>query len=430
MAAPFRLGCMGWIVVFASLLVVLLAVLLLWMKSDGDLRRIEATATAQGVPTTWAGIGLPTTPSARLAAVRRLNALATAVKAYNGWNALGWTPFDPPPEGLREWSANGGSGVDRDIDRELDSLDPGLFLTCDPLDQDEAFARREWRTVAASYWMRLDMIRESLAGRIACADADGLPPLLRRMHRLARLQHVRLEFDSLTAANLWLGGVIKARSLGISDPAWADEAEQLAHESLGTLPKQAAIHFVCTYQIFNAPAERALKEMNMRLPAIMCNPLGLRFFYRTGRGPLLERELAAVGWLWRHGSPTTLSEAEAMAPAVPRVSWYSSPGQLLGSMLGGNDRSYLYWYAMVGIRARTGLRLLAADLRGTPWPVDPTDPAGGLIRPVVRDGVVIGAYACGHDGVDGGGDRMRDWCWTLHERLGSPKASDPPPPAP
>jgi len=72
-------------------------------------------------------------------------------------------------------------------------------------------------------------------------------------------------------------------------------------------------------------------------------------------------------------------------------------------------------------------RLLAADLAGTAWPADPGDPSGGMLRPILRDGAVIGAYGYGGDGIDGGGSVKADWCWPLRARLGYPRAADSPP---
>lgn len=71
------------------------------------------------------------------------------------------------------------------------------------------------------------------------------------------------------------------------------------------------------------------------------------------------------------------------------------------------------------------LRVIAAELRGEPWPRDPTDPTGGQVRRIERDGRLIGFYLCGRNGVDDGGSRYSDDCFPLYDVLGRPKASDP-----
>ncbi|MBN8527459.1 MAG: hypothetical protein J0M02_19165, partial [Planctomycetes bacterium] len=85
-------------------------------------------------------------------------------------------------------------------------------------------------------------------------------------------------------------------------------------------------------------------------------------------------------------------------------------------------------------KADASLALLAAELRGTTWPQDPTDPAGGTIRRIEREGRLIGYYLLGRNGTDDGGRPDKDLCTALYEPLGKIRASDPwqpdPPAAP
>ena len=53
-------------------------------------------------------------------------------------------------------------------------------------------------------------------------------------------------------------------------------------------------------------------------------------------------------------------------------------------------------------------RLIAAELRGSPWPIDVLDRTGAPLRRWEKDGRLIGAYSVGPDGVDDGGDPKKD----------------------
>jgi hypothetical protein len=66
-------------------------------------------------------------------------------------------------------------------------------------------------------------------------------------------------------------------------------------------------------------------------------------------------------------------------------------------------------------------KLLAAELRKNPWPIDPFDPSGAPLRPLIRDGKVIGAYSVGMDGIDQKGTKGQDSIFLLYGPLESPK---------
>lgn len=66
-------------------------------------------------------------------------------------------------------------------------------------------------------------------------------------------------------------------------------------------------------------------------------------------------------------------------------------------------------------------KLLVAELRKTPWPIDSFDPAGGPLRPLERDGKVIGAYSVGLNGIDDKGTKHQDALFPLYGPLFVPK---------
>ena len=72
------------------------------------------------------------------------------------------------------------------------------------------------------------------------------------------------------------------------------------------------------------------------------------------------------------------------------------------------------------VRYQLRLRLMSAELRGQPWPVDPYDPNGKPLRPFLRDGKLMGAYSVHEDGVDDGGKKGKDRYFPLHGPLEAP----------
>lgn len=84
------------------------------------------------------------------------------------------------------------------------------------------------------------------------------------------------------------------------------------------------------------------------------------------------------------------------------------------------------------VRNDASLRVLAAELRGKGWPLDPTDPTGGTVRRIERGGRLIGFCLLGKNGTYDGMRPFKDDCFSLYEPLGTERASDPwiPPPPP
>ena len=73
-------------------------------------------------------------------------------------------------------------------------------------------------------------------------------------------------------------------------------------------------------------------------------------------------------------------------------------------------------------RGQLFARLLVAELRGTPWPIDDFDPLHQRLRPILRDGEIMGAYSVGNDGIDDGGEKD-DRYFPLYGPRTAPKAT-------
>jgi hypothetical protein len=151
-----------------------------------------------------------------------------------------------------------------------------------------------------------------------------------------------------------------------------------------------------------------------------------RLIGRAGREQVID-VLATLAVIGRDPDPVRRLEAARLLEAE-MLAWSPAwhPRYLLARMLA----PAIVLVVHSGVSNAVALRVTAAELRGAPWPRDPTDPSGGQVRRIERDGRLIGFYLCGKDGVDGKGHQRDDRCFALYDRLGQPMASDPLPPSP
>lgn len=147
---------------------------------------------------------------------------------------------------------------------------------------------------------------------------------------------------------------------------------------------------------------------------------------RCGRGPLLQ------SWLAWHLGIQAAADLRGMVEMIRPVQWAAMreslndilPSRLLSARVGAWSTD------LTAVRYILHMHLLAADLLGDPWPEDPCAPPGTPLHRVERDGVLLGAWGVGIDGVPNGGLRYHDWCMSLGPPLGKPNMTDPPPAIP
>ncbi len=81
----------------------------------------------------------------------------------------------------------------------------------------------------------------------------------------------------------------------------------------------------------------------------------------------------------------------------------------LMAAVGANGKYNNYASGIINvIQGQIGLRLLIAELRSSPWPVDPFNPNHSPLKPQLQNGSIVGAYSYGIDGNDDGGDPSAD----------------------
>jgi hypothetical protein len=128
-------------------------------------------------------------------------------------------------------------------------------------------------------------------------------------------------------------------------------------------------------------------------------PMAIQITMRAERASILRAKLAWLQFIKTNpGQPRLwLDEAERRQKALFKAgSWL---GKSLERFLSEQIPSTVSWF----VRSVLYARLIAAELRGSPWPIDLCDRTNGQLRRWEENGVLIGAYSVGLNGVDDGG---------------------------
>lgn len=422
-----RLGWWWLPIIALGLLAIAALVLALWLRSTGDLVAEEERARSLGVAVDWRSL---TVPLASVEQQRRIRALLRTVKRAKTIPSTddgSWMreAFVESPAGFADWD----SGVDPEVDACLRAFpeSPPTVLGGD--DDALRLLSLAGEYAEACYATRDLLILRSVRGRDRAAE---LSELFVRLARLPTGVSLWPDHQPVSTAEAWTMHAVRHRA-ELDASATATTASQLADHLDAVMRQQIAVRPLFLSLALRVDPFTLFCATNITLPSLMANRTSMRILPRLGRGSVLARSIDSCVWVSAHGLPDTVAAACLAAPTRPAPGWWELPGETMALTLDCSSCIHcssemvpaLQSALRRHLRCTTGLRLLAAELSGTPWPTDPGDPAGGPLRPVLRDGVVIGAYGLGNDGLDGAGDRYKDWCWPLRARLGSPKASDP-----
>ena len=431
-----RLGCLGWSLIVLGFVAVVVLVLALWLRSDVDLDAERARAAAMGLPQTWEGLGLVRPPPADVDILERLGMAARRGVEYAGngaWESR-WDPFLPPPADLATWD----SGVDADVDGLIDQLSGQPAWAVDADAADQAMRNHHTGRLATAMGYPMDDPHELVGDHLGLRSLRGRDQPDRLAERMARLAStpsgcwLANHSDALSLANELTSHVLRHRA-AIDPGRTATLLIQVADRLDRVLGTTIAAQPLIQDALLRQDPESLFRTLNVRRPALMTIPLCRAMLFRIGRRPIVARANDAAAWVSAHGIPQTWSDRQSTAPDLPRPGYLQIPQMALTYTLEYpetrlsyhptiSNLPHLVHYHLLVV---TSLRLLAADLAGTTWPADPCDPHGLPLRPVLRDGLVIGAYGCSPDGIDQGGNRRADWCFPLRALLGKPMAGDP-----
>ena len=276
-------------------------------------------------------------------------------------------------------------------------------------------------------------LRSICMARLLIEPSSTVPQVLDRIHRFAAAEVGPDDvWSSWSDTMMWrmVEAVARRRdNLAAEDrPVIAAKLSALAD----LLEQRVRMHAASLMRNAYALARQGPLELSTGLQphltdlySVIPSGLACMVVERGGRAPYLRDLLA-----W-HQAMTKATDARDMIhiARLDQERWRDpSWQQLLPRQFMG-----LYWQqGYFHLRAIGGilhLRLLAADLTGNPWPEDPFADPGTPLHRVERDGVLLGAWSVGFDGVPQGGDRNRDVCMSLGPPLGKPNMADPLPPA-
>lgn len=415
-----RFGCLGWLLVAGCLLLVTVVILLLWRRSTADLDAEAARGRALGIA--MAGDLPPEEPPGLRTWLADLERVTQRATRYDGPHLD--THGDPwltaPPE-LLAWS----SGVDAEIDALLDVAPQGRLRF--PAGMPSAS-----RDVYSGYgiYEAIDLLRDRLV------RSDDPQHDLSRLLSLSNVPHGSMgQWSYYRAEEAWLHAALRHRHR-LDSATTAVTAKALAAAMLSRFATAMTEQPAIWDGLLRQPVKPLLHQLGIKLPALMVKDLdsGLQLLPRAGRSRILARSIDAAAWVRANGAPATFADITAMSPRLeplrPSNAWRELYSSTLDEGFCAHCRGYrtaaCHTHAEQVLRLATHLRLFAADLEGSAWPTDPGDASGAPLRPIVRDGAVIGGYSVGADGVDNGGDRRKDLCLPLRAQLGFPRASDPP----
>jgi hypothetical protein len=391
----------------------------LWYHSDRDLRIVAARAAALGVSQTWTATGLARSPQTRLDDWHRLGALAQSLTDYEAKSdSFRLKPGFAVPGALRAHHAG----------LPADDIATVLQL-CARLEPDSIVETVEidiFDTSDSLSWGR--SLSRLLGERLAIIPGAQVADEARYHLRAIQAEPPRSLIRILVANNrfaVWQGAII----LRLRDP-------EIDQQALAALIDEARIWYeramrdawAGEYRWMHALAT-GLRAGNERYADALVGdfglvpnwgkPFGLHMLaHRAIRDDTMHTALDLhEAWLAAPDAAGRCSAVQAIERRRTAQNW-NLPQRLAAMWLPAFDYVTRSW-----AERDTQLRVLAAELRGEPWPIDPLDPARKPVRRIEREGRLIGYYLL-KDGTDDGGHTNKDRCTALYDALGSPMAAD------
>ncbi len=366
----------------------------MWVRSDGDLRAIEAEAAALGVPTRWEQTGRALAAPERLAAWGRIVALLADLKAYEPGASVPVgpqlpKPGEPIPDAMRDHHAALDPAKLTRLDAELAILGHDVLV----------------RHATVTYSTRMPEINDCrklanlMRDRVMLADDEDVAPLARRaLDAVSTMEGAPL--IAMLARSATQSLIASAIAFRLDDIRRHDDGDvhdallRIAVATRGEVRASSEVEWLgCLEWMRNRGARDATGSMSGIQGTLLI---------RSGRGSALRYHLRWLAALKASDDPVTLiAEGRRLTVELAATPRWQLWNVLAGMLVPAFD-------LMVSNQAKVDLRLrlLAAELRGEAWPDDVFAPAP--LRRIERDGRVIAAYSVGSDGRDDGGDRKKD----------------------
>ena len=401
----------GWIGFFSACLLLLLIALpigLYWWHSDADLVDIRKKAAANNIPVTWSEFGLKISEPDRLARWKRIVELSKKLPSYQGlrkYDNPKFILFSPIPAEMRAHHATLDETIWTELLTELELLGDQPLCFHDNITFDTLIPEiGEYRDLIRLLHERNAIVDTPEALRICSVQLT----LCRSFHNNSLLTHmvktasISLALDTVSHH---LAAFKKLDSQLTNDITSTTEyfPQQLIQSLTGG--------FLGTLQHFSKPGGSLGDDWYMPLVV------------RAVRHELLTIEIDSITYFRDHDLLTSQTwHKDQMIAFRARNTFIPSPGVILYGMVlpqSGIIFTNTHETQLKG-------RLLAAELKNQPWPQDIFDPTGSPLRPVKRDGKIIGAYSVGSNGIDDGGDKKLDRYFPLYGPLELPVAPTTP----
>lgn len=406
----------GWwllLAAFVTLAALSVVVVWYWLRSDGDLRALRERVAAAGLPTTVAELKRQPSTAEDRATWEQLGKLIGFKKlkpsSYTYDNRTG-VPRVPLRKEFIDHHAALPAAMVGECEQLIDQLSgkPIVFDPSSVFDQrarvyqlDQYLYERalsvppEQVTAALDRLLRLGSLADSGSWRRLYERCSPLPgkALLYRRNDLTPAERRRFARALLTL---------------LAEPEHLLQATQ-------------RVVLVDLFALMADPGtfEQGIKERGLSIPGLIEFPPTRAVVLRAGRAELLAWHADWASTLQAPGADLRSLRAHAQAlppPGHGGAPW--NPTRILDAV----TRAYGTPLQMVHLLAERRLNneLIAAVLCEEPWPIDWFDPGGARLRPIIRDGMVVGAYSVGVDGVDDGGVAGRagkDRRWALFAPL-------------
>jgi hypothetical protein len=358
-----------------------------WYYSEGDLRAVDAKAHAMGVPTTWAELGLKVSSQERRDKLQEIYRLQGNLKSFyetNTDSSLSHKTFAPPsPEIIAFQNALNPSEVQN------------LLKEITELGSDPLILRDSWTysTLTPEIGQNRNVMR-FLEERALVVPAPEAASICR-----IALQFARSSQSSSLIGHLVQNSLFEITETMITEHfnAVAQFCPEISHDleeaadSLDSRFQEALIEeFLCNRHFLISP------QLTDR------GATGLALGARLGRRILLDQHLNVIDIERANKSESEKWQDFRKLEAKIRTQYVHAwwPHHQLIRLLFSNPSIVKKSQMKTSLHAR----LLAAELQGKSWPPDVFHPTNAPLHRVERDGILVGAYSVGENGVDDGGD--------------------------
>lgn len=404
-----------------TLLLLAICTGLWWWYDDSDLREVKQRAKGLGLPVTWAETGRVLTTGKRLATWKEMIALRerSSLRSY----ATSSNPktlrkaFTPITPALRAWHEKLSPGDMYRLLELIDELGTGLVVLHSSLNMRDSYPEME------QYRNLTDLLRERLL----------LAPTEQVGEEGRRLLGIISTWETPTMVSAFIRMRTFNEILVTLSERWQD-LQQHGQDLIPLITRLTALMSDCVVQGETGQFLQFLDLVEHPPSYSECLGLGViadgswdgsprPWMFRTGRRHLLDTQ---IDWIVMLRGETPLRTAIQFGMDLEREPYreWRLHRRLARHFMMRPDVS------MQALeRCRMHAALFVAELQSGPWPIDSFDPLLHPLRRVERDGMLIGAYSVGEDGVDDGGIPRKDAYFPLYGPLEppTPPATSPAP---